>query len=287
MSAPQSAATRAAGERRSSVLLAIDIGNSNVTIGTFDYASGAGRLGEHWRLSTHREQTSDELGVTLRALFDQAGIDPQRVEDVIISSVVPPTLPIWERVAKKLFDSEPLIVGPGIKTGMPVRYENPREVGADRIVNAVAALEVMGSPVIAVDFGTATTFDCVSDKGEYLGGAIFPGVVVAMEALFSRAAMLHRVELARPRSVIGKTTTEAVQSGMLFGYAGMVDAMVTRIRGELGAAARVIATGGLAGRIAGESATIERVEPFLTLEGLRLLFEKNRMPRDTTSRREK
>jgi len=287
VSGPPSAATRAAGERRSPVLLAIDIGNTNVTIGTFDYASGAGRLGEHWRLSTHREQTSDELGVMLRALFDQADLDPQRVEDVIISSVVPPTLPIWERVAKKLFDSEPLIVGPGIKTGMPVRYENPREVGADRIVNAVAALEVMGSPVIAVDFGTATTFDCVSDKGEYLGGAIFPGVVVAMEALFSRAAMLHRVELARPRSVIGKTTTEAIQSGMLFGYAGMVDTMVTRIRGELGAAARVIATGGLAGRIAGESTTIERVEPFLTLEGLRLLFEKNRMPRDTTPRKEK
>jgi type III pantothenate kinase len=271
----------------SSVLLAIDIGNTNVTIGTFEYGAGVGRLGEHWRLSTHREETSDELGVTLRALFDQAGIDPRRVADVIISSVVPPALPIWERVAAKLFDREPLIVGPGIKTGMPVRYENPREVGADRIVNAVAAHDLMGGPVIAVDFGTATTFDCVSDKGEYMGGAIFPGIVVAMEALFSRAAMLHRVELARPRAVIGKTTTEAIQSGMLFGYAGMVDAMVTRIRGELGATARVIATGGLAGRIAGESATIERVEPFLTLEGLRLLFEKNRSPRDATPRKEK
>jgi len=287
VSPPQSAATRAAGEQRSSVLLAIDIGNTNVTIGTFEYRAGVGRLGEHWRLSTHREETSDELGVTLRALFDQAEIDPRRVEDVIISSVVPPTLPIWERVAAKLFDREPLIVGPGIKTGMPVRYENPREVGADRIVNAVAAHDLMGGPVIAVDFGTATTFDCVSEKGEYLGGAIFPGVVVAMEALFSRAALLHRVELARPRAVIGKTTTEAIQSGMLFGYAGMVDAMVTRIRGELGATAHVIATGGLAGRIAGESATIERVEPFLTLEGLRLLFEKNRMPRDATPRKEK
>ena len=287
MSAGPSSGPRAAGVRRPTVLLAIDIGNTNVTIGTFEYADGAGRLGEHWRLSTHREQTSDELGVTLRALFDQAGIDLGRIEDVIISSVVPPTLPIWERVAGKLFDRDPLIVGPGIKTGMPVRYENPREVGADRIVNSVAAFEMMGGPVIAVDFGTATTFDCVSDKGEYLGGAIFPGVVVAMEALFSRAAMLHRVELARPRSVIGKTTTEAIQSGMLFGYAGMVDAMVTRIRGELGAAAHVIATGGLAGRIAGESATIERVEPFLTLEGLRLLFEKNRSPRDTTQRKEK
>jgi type III pantothenate kinase len=262
------------------VLLAIDIGNTNVTLGTFDYADGDGRLAEHWRLSTHREQTSDEVGVNLRALFDQAGIELRRVEDVILSSVVPPMLPIWERVCTKLFDRAPIIVGPGIKTGMPVRYENPREVGADRIVNAVAAIELMGTPVIAVDFGTATTFDCVSDKGEYLGGAIFPGIVISMEALFSRAAMLHRVELARPRSVIGKTTTQSIQSGMLFGYAGMVDAMVTRIRGELGADARVIATGGLAGRIAGESTTIERVEPFLTLEGLRLLFEKNRSPRD-------
>ena len=260
------------------VLLAIDIGNTNVTIGTFDYANGAGRLAEHWRLSTHREQTSDELGVTLRALFEQARIGVERVENVIVSSVVPPALPIWERVSAKLFDRTPLVVGPGIKTGMPVRYENPREVGADRIVNAVAAYEMMGGPVVAVDFGTASTFDCVSDKGEYLGGAIFPGIHVAMEALFARAAMLHRVELARPRSVIGKTTTQAIQSGMLFGYAGMVDAMVARIRAELGPA-RVIATGGLAGRIAGESATIERVEPFLTLEGLRLIFEKNRSPR--------
>ena len=269
------------------VLLAIDIGNTNVTIGTFDYSSGEGRLAEHWRLSTHREQTSDEVGVNLRALFDQAGIDPRRVEDVIVSSVVPPMLPIWERVSTKLFDRAPIVVGPGIKTGMPVRYENPREVGADRIVNSVAAIEMMGAPVIAVDFGTATTFDCVSDKGEYLGGAIFPGVVVAMEALFSRAAMLHRVELSRPRAVIGRTTTQSIQSGMLFGYAGMVDSMVTRIRGELGAEARVIATGGLAGRIAGESATIERVEPFLTLEGLRMLFEKNRSPRGEPTRKEK
>lgn len=270
-----------------SILLAIDIGNTNVTIGTFDYTSGEGQLADHWRLSTHREQTSDEVAIQVRALFDHGGIAIERVEDVIVSSVVPPTLPIWERVCTKLFDKAPLLVGPGIKTGMPVRYENPREVGADRIVNAVAALEMMGGPVIAVDFGTATTFDCVSDKGEYLGGAIFPGIVVAMDALFSRAAMLHRVELARPRSVIGRTTTQSLQSGMLYGYAGMVDSMVTRIRGELGAEARVIATGGLAGRIASESATIERVEPFLTLEGLRMLFEKNRTPRPEPPRKEK
>ena len=268
-------------------LLAVDVGNTNVTLGTFDYASGEGRLGEHWRLATHREQTSDEVGITLRALFDQAHLDAGRVTDVIISSVVPPLLPIWERVSTKLFDHPPLVVGPGIKTGMPVRYENPREVGADRVVNAVAAFELMGGPVIAVDFGTATTFDCVSDKGEYLGGAIFPGIHVAMDALFERAAMLHRVELARPRSVIGKTTAQSVQSGMLFGYAGMVDAMVARIRTELGGEARVIATGGLAGRIAGESQTIERVEPFLTLEGLRMIFERNRSHRGEAPRKER
>ena len=269
------------------ILLAIDVGNTNVTLGTFDYANGEGRLGEHWRLATHREQTSDEVAITLRALFDQAHLDPGRVGDVIISSVVPPLLPIWERVSTKLFDHPPLVVGPGTKTGMPVRYENPREVGADRVVNAVAAFELMGGPVIAVDFGTATTFDCVSDKGEYLGGAIFPGIHVAMEALFERAAMLHRVELARPRSVIGKTTAQSIQSGMLFGYAGMVDAMVARIRGELGGEARVIATGGLAGRIAGESQTIERVEPFLTLEGLRMIFERNRSHRGEAPRKER
>jgi type III pantothenate kinase len=269
------------------VLLAIDIGNTNVTLGTFDYEGREGRLAEHWRLATHLGQTSDEVGVTLRALFEQAGIETRRVADVILSNVVPPLLPIWERVCSKLFDRTPLVVGPGIRTGMPVRYENPHEVGADRIVNAVAAYEWMGGPVIAVDFGTATTFDCVSDKGEYLGGAIFPGILVAMEALFERAAMLRRVELAPPKTVIGRTTTHAVQSGILYGYAGMVDAMVERIRAELGAEARVIATGGLAGRIAGESRTIERVEPFLTLEGLRMIFERNRTLRGEPPRREK
>jgi type III pantothenate kinase len=260
-------------------LLAVDIGNTNVTLGVFDLADPAKPvLAHHWRMATHRELTSDEILVTLRGLTDLAGCKMESFRDAIISSVVPPLLPIWERVCTKLLGKAPLVVGPGIKTGMPVRYENPREVGADRIVNAVAAFELMGGPVIAVDFGTATTWDCVSDKGEYLGGAIFPGIVISMEALFERTSMLHRVELARPRSVIGRTTTQSIQSGLLFGYAGLVDAMVRRIKGELGERTRVIATGGLAQRISAESETIERVEPYLTLEGLRLLFEKNRSP---------
>jgi type III pantothenate kinase len=258
-------------------LLAVDIGNTNVTIGVFDLSDPAKpTLAHHWRMATHREQTSDEILVTLHGLTTIAGCKMESFRDAIVSSVVPPLLPIWERVCNKLLGKPPLVVGPGIKTGMPVRYENPREVGADRIVNAVAAFELMGGPVIAVDFGTATTWDCVSEKGEYLGGAIFPGIVISMEALFERTSMLHRVELARPRSVIGRTTTQSIQSGLLFGYAGLVDAMVRRIKTELGSGSRVIATGGLAQRIAAETETIERVEPYLTLEGLRLLFEKNR-----------
>ena len=257
-------------------LLVIDIGNTNVSIGIFDYAEGAGELAEHWRLSTHREQTSDELSITLRSLFGQEGRDPAEITDVILSTVVPPLQPIWERACEKLFGSPPLVVGPGVRTGMPVRYENPREVGADRIVNSVAAFELYGGPIIAVDFGTATTFDCVSTAGEYLGGVICPGIHVSMEALFERASKLHRVEIARPKAVIGKTTTGAIQSGLLYGYAGMVDSMVERIREELGALAKVIATGGLARRIASESKVIDQVVPFLTLQGLRILFEKNR-----------
>ena len=268
-------------------LLVIDIGNTNVALGLFDYtAEGRAELAQHWRLATHREQTSDEVALTIAALFDRAGRTAAHVTDVIISSVVPPLLPIWERVASKLFDRQALVVGPGIRTGMPVRYENPREVGADRIVNAVGAFELFGGPVISVDFGTATTFDCVSKDGEYLGGVIFPGIHTSMEALFSRTSLLHRVEVARPKSVIGKTTTAALQSGLLYGFAGVVDSMVERIRGELGESARVIATGGLAHRVGSESRTIERVEPFLTLEGLRIIFEKNR-PRPKGSPKER
>jgi len=258
------------------VLLVIDIGNTNVSLGIFDYTNAEGKLSQHWRLSTHREQTSDEVAIAIHALFDHEGRSVSEVTDVIISSVVPPVVPIWERVSTKLFDRPPYVVGPGMRTGMPVRYDNPHEVGADRIVNAVAAYEIYGGPIIAVDFGTATTFDCISRDGEYMGGVICPGIHISMEALFERASKLHRVEIARPKSVIGKTTTGALQSGLLYGYAGLVDAMVERIRPELGEDARVIATGGLARRIASESRAIESVAPFLTLEGLRILFEKNR-----------
>jgi type III pantothenate kinase len=268
-------------------LLVIDIGNTNVSLGIFDYAGGKGSLAQHWRTSTHREQTSDELAITLRSLLTSEGRAPSEVTDVIMSSVVPPLQPVWERVSAKLFEREPQLVGPGIRTGMPVRYDNPREVGADRIVNAVAAFDLYGGPTVAVDFGTATTFDCVSERGEYLGGVICPGIHISMEALFDRASKLHRVEIARPRSVIGKTTTDSLQSGLLYGYAGMVDSMVERISGELGARPRVIATGGLARRIASESSVIEQVVPFLTLEGLRILFEKNRGERHEGPRKER
>jgi type III pantothenate kinase len=260
--------------------MAVDVGNTNVSLGLFDYSDGKGILGEHWRIGTRRDQTSDELTLVLRALFDVAQRDIKGVNNVIISSVVPPLLPIWERVCLKLFPSRPQIVGPGIRTGMPVRYENPREVGADRIVNSVAAYDLAKGAVIAVDFGTATTFDCVSAAGEYLGGAIFPGVHISMEALFERASMLHRVEIIRPPSVIGRTTTTSLQSGLLYGYAGMVDSMVTRIRQELSEHADVLATGGLAQRISEESTTIRKVEPFLTLEGLRIIFELNQPDRE-------
>lgn len=262
------------------VLLVIDVGNTNVSLGVFDYAirnaGGEATLAHHWRLSTHREQTSDEVVISLTSLFQSEGRDTTEITDVILSSVVPPVVPIWERVSSKLFGRPPQIVGPGMRTGMPVRYENPHEVGADRIVNAVAAYEIYGGPIIAVDFGTATTFDCISGRGEYLGGVICPGIHISMEALFERASKLHRVEIARPKSVIGRTTTGALQSGLLYGYAGMVDSMVERIRKELGSEAKVVATGGLARRIATESEAIDQVAPFLTLDGLRILFEKNR-----------
>ncbi len=254
------------------MLLAIDIGNSNIVLGAFD----GPKLLHHWRLPCHRQSTSDECAITLRSLFDLVGLDSKVISHAIISCVVPPLLPIFERTCTKLLGCEPLVVGPGIRTGMPIRVDNPREVGADRIVNSVCAYEMLGGPAIAIDFGTATSFDCVSREGEFVGGAIFPGMHVALDALVSRASKLSSVEITRPPTVIGRNTTHNLQSGMLFGYAGMIDTMVRRMRSELGEDARVVATGGLAHLIASEAKTIQRVEPFLTLEGLRLIFERNR-----------
>lgn len=253
------------------MLLAIDIGNTNIVLGLLD----AGKLLQQWRLATHRHYTSDECAATLHALFELAGIEPRSVTHAIISCVVPPLLPIFERTCEKSFAVSPLIVGPGMRTGMPIAVDNPPEVGADRIVNAVAAREQMGAPVIAIDFGTAITFDCVSRAGEFVGGLILPGLLVSLEALIERASKLASVELVKPPSVIGKNTVHMLQSGMLYGYAGLVDRTVERIRAELGEEARVLATGGLAHLIAAETETIERIEPFLTLDGLRILFERN------------
>ena len=254
------------------MLLTIDIGNTHVALGLFDGHT----LLHHWRLGTHRQDTSDETSATLRSLFELAGVSLGQVESSIIACVVPPLLPIFERTCEKIVGREPVVVGPGVRTGMALRVDNPREVGADRIVNSVAACELVGGgPAIAVDFGTATSFDCISEDGAFVGGAIFPGVLVSLEALVARASRLSSVEIVRPPSAIGRNTTHNLQSGMLFGYAGMVDTLIGRLRKELGGRAPVVATGGLANLIALEAQTIERVEPFLTLEGLRMIYEHN------------
>ena len=254
------------------MLLAIDVGNTNVVLGLLE----GEKLVQTWRLGTHQEYTSDECAAIIRSLFDLAQIDRACVDSAIISCVVPPLLPIFERTCTKSFRCQPLVVGPGIRSGMPIRVDNPPEVGADRIANSVAAHHLLGGPVIAIDFGTAITFDCVSRAGEFVGGAILPGLLVSLDALVERASKLSSVELVRPPHVVGRNTRHMLQSGMLYGHAGMIDSMVERIRAEIGAEAKVVATGGLAHLIAEQARTIERVEPFLTLEGLRLIFERNR-----------
>lgn len=253
------------------MMLAIDVGNTNTVIGVFE-----GRdLLAHWRLATRREATSDEYGILLKSLLDLAGLPFLRIIGLIISCVVPPLQGPLAEMCQKFFGIKPFEVGPGIKTGMPILYDSPRDVGADRIVNAVAAYETYGGPAIVVDFGTATTFDAISVKGEYLGGAIAPGIGIAADALFERAARLPRVEVLEPKGIIGKNTVGSIQAGLFYGYVGLVEGIVARMKQELGGEAVVVATGGLAHLIVAESKAVQHIDPFLTLTGLRILYERN------------
>jgi type III pantothenate kinase len=249
------------------MLLAVDVGNTQTVLGLFR----DGELADHFRLATDRSRTGDELGVTLSALLELEDVD-----GVCLSTTVPALQREWERVAERWLRAPLLVVGPGTRTGIAIRYDDPREVGPDRIVNAVAAAERYGAPCIVVDFGTSTNFDIVSPAGEYVGGVLAPGIEVSMDALFARAARLVKVDFAAPATVIGKTTVGGLQSGLVYGFAGQVDGIVARIREELGVDAQTVATGGLADLIAPHARTLDRVDPFLTLEGLRLVWSRNR-----------
>src|SRR5687767_6771027 len=261
------------------MLLAIDVGNSNIVLGVFD----GDRLTESWRLVTMRERTADELGILVTHLFERSRIDLARVDGIILSSVVPPLTRSLEEMCERYFDRQPVTVDAGSNTGMPVLYQPPSDVGADRVVNGVAAYERFGranrTPVIVVDFGTATTFDAISKAGEYLGGVICPGVGISADALFQRAARLPRVDIRKPAQVIGRSTVASIQSGLYFGYAAMVEGIIGRIRAELGEPARVVGTGGLAEALAADIPSLEAVDPVLTLTGLRLIWERNRAQR--------
>jgi len=253
------------------MLLVVDVGNTQTHFGTWS----GDELLQHWRFATVRESTADELGAALRSLLELRGVTLDDIDASIVSSTVPQLGLEWTAMTSRYLGHEMLVVGPGIRTGMAIRYDNPREIGADRLVNAVAAYEKVRGAVVVVDFGTAITYDPVSAGGEYLGGIITPGVEISMEALTSRAAALPRIEIAPPRSLIGKSTVDAIRSGIVYGFAGQVDAIVRRLRGELGEDTETIATGGLAGHIVPFTETIDEVDDLLTLTGLKLLHERN------------
>ena len=257
------------------MLLALDVGNTNTVLGLFRDAE----LVAHWRLTTARDHTVDEYGILTRELFNSAGIDPGAVTGVIISSVVPPLNSTLQEMSERYFHRRAVFIEPGVKTGVAVVVDNPQEVGADRIANSAAAFAKYGGPCIVVDFGTATTFDVISAKGEYLGGAISPGLGISADALFSRAARLGRIDIKRPAKVIGTNTVTHLQSGLYYGYIGLVDGILERMITELGAPARVIATGGLARQISEDSRYIAEIDDMLTLDGLRILFDRNRAAR--------
>jgi type III pantothenate kinase len=253
------------------MIFVVDVGNTNIVIGVYEGKS----LLHHWRLSTNRSATADEYGIMVYNLFQISGIRVEDIEGVIISSVVPPLMFTLEQLSTKYLKKTPLIVGPGIKTGLNIRIENPREMGADRIVNAVAGIELYGTPLIIVDFGTATTFDYIDEAGHLLGCCIAPGIGISMEALYQHAAKLPRIELVRPKTTVGRNTVTSMQAGIVFGFAGQADGIVDRMREEFASTAKVVATGGLAELISVESKTIQIVNPLLTLQGLQIIYERN------------